>query len=228
MNNKKKNLFYKIPLRTPPTRRASQRLGFNGGGNKIEWQFFFCPAAETIRECGTSTDGWREGERERKGGWVSCERIHTVEFCILSLAACGLKQHPPTHRNSHYAKECTREREDEGWRERRRWTGGEGTCEWPLVIFIGRVYRRALGTKKKGKKSEGRETSGSVKRGGNERERENGERRVSQSGDFFSALIYTGGWAPEKWAKFAPSDTSRFTQAAWKLRFECWNSYRLR
>ncbi|TGZ52614.1 hypothetical protein DBV15_07105 [Temnothorax longispinosus] len=68
---------------------------------------FFSPSGRN--ECGdlgTSNAG-------RKGGWVSCERIHAVVFCILSLAACGLKQHPPTHRNSHYVKECTRERENE-------------------------------------------------------------------------------------------------------------------
>jgi len=73
---------------------------------------FFRPATETISVCGDSGHRRANGgkERSRKGGWVSCERIHAVEFCILSLAACGLKQHPPTsHRNSHYAKECTRE-----------------------------------------------------------------------------------------------------------------------
>lgn len=73
-------------------------------------------------------------------------------------------------------------RKKERMRERGR--GGEGTCGWPLVIFIGRVYRRALNPKKKGKNNEGRETGGSEKQG-SEGERENGERRVSQSGDFF-------------------------------------------
>lgn len=107
---------------------------------------FFHPMAEAISECG----GVRDVDRRVgiEGGRVSCERIHAVEFCILSLAACGLKQHPPTHRNSRYAKECTREREKEGEED-----GEEGTCGWPLVIFIGRVYRRALGTKKKEKKA---------------------------------------------------------------------------
>lgn len=52
-----------------------------------------------------------------------------------------------------------------------------------------------------------------MKRKTREREREmERERRVSQSGDFFSALIFTGGREPEKWAKFVPSDTSRFTR----------------
>jgi len=59
-------------------------------------------------------------------------------------------------------------REKERERERRwvRKVRAGGT----LVIFIGRVYRRALGTKKK-KKSKGRGTNGSAKRE-NERERE--------------------------------------------------------
>jgi len=110
MDNKKKNLLYKIPLRTPPARRALQRVGFSGGGNKSNDNFFSSSDRNDfgVWGFGTSTSGWREGE-SRKRGWVSCERIHAVEFCILSLAACGLKQHPPTHRNSHYAKECTRE-----------------------------------------------------------------------------------------------------------------------
>jgi len=57
-------------------------------------------------------------ERERERGWVSYERIHAVEFCILSLAACGLKQHPqptatPATRQSIQEKQRERERERE-------------------------------------------------------------------------------------------------------------------
>lgn len=75
-------------------------------------------------------------------------------------------------------QKSTREKESMKEREREREkTGGEDTCGWPLVIFIGRVYRRALGTKKKEKKSEGREERAGAK---NEEAREK-ERTGSES-----------------------------------------------
>lgn len=57
-------------------------------------------------------------------------------------------------------------------REREQNEHREGICGWPLVIFIGRVYRRVLGSQKKRgaaerkrektKKREGDTESGSV------------------------------------------------------------------
>lgn len=79
------------------------------GGIKSNDSFFF-QRQKRSRSVGGS--GRRQADG-KEGGRVSTERIHAVEFCILSLAACGLKQHPPTHRNSRYVKECTRERENE-------------------------------------------------------------------------------------------------------------------
>lgn len=57
----------------------------------------------------------------------------------------------------------------ESAREREKKTDGEGTCGWPLVIFIGRVYRRALSVRKKKKEKNPRV----AKQAGNEEVREN-------------------------------------------------------
>lgn len=98
--------------------------------------------------------------RKRRGGrGRGCERIHAVEFCILSLAACGLKQHPlPTATgNPHYAKELTRDRETERKREKKT---ERGKREWRECVTGGRslfllaAFIGGLSTREK-KRSEG-------------------------------------------------------------------------
>lgn len=80
---------------------------------------FFHPTAKAILEYGISPVDGRERERER--GWVSCERIHAVEFCILLLAACGLKQHPlPTATPTMQKNERDRGKEKERKRREKR------------------------------------------------------------------------------------------------------------
>lgn len=98
---------------------------------------------------------------------------YTAKSRILSLVACGFKQQPPSllcrvppPRLGEPAS-----------------TGGRGCvgrrCGWPLVIFIGRVYRRAHEARKR----EGKKCGAGEKKAG---------RRASQSSDSFSALISRG------------------------------------
>ena len=64
---------------------------------------------------------------------------YTAKSRILSLAACGLKQQPPSL--SYREPNLPRPPLDERMSTDRK--GVECTCGWPLVIFIGHVYRRA-------------------------------------------------------------------------------------
>lgn len=193
MNNKKKNLFHKIPLRTPPTRRASQRLGFNGGGNKIEWQFFFF--AQRQKRSGSAghrrTDGGKAREREREEGRLGELRKDTHGGVLYPLVG-GLRfkatsPYPPQ------LPLCERVHERKrGWGTKRE----EKMNGWGRYMRVAARYfywpRLSEGSrykKKRGKKSEGRETSGSVKRGGNERERENGG-----SAEWVNPVIFFPPW----------------------------------
>lgn len=145
------------------------------------------------------SSGWRKREGGRGRG---CERIHAVEFCILSLAACGLKQHPlpTTTGNPHYAKELTRDRETERDTEqgKRRWRGcvTGGRSLFLLAAFIGGLSAR--GKKSEGaracenwKKTRGKREKKRKDEGKIEKENERGERVNPVI--FFPVPILTGG-----------------------------------
>lgn len=131
-------------------------------GMKSNDNFFFRPTAKAILDCGISGCR-RAGER----GWVSCERIHAVEFCILSLAACGLKQHPlptatPTIRKS--VREREREKESKTNIEK---VHAGGRSLFLLAAFIGgfSVQKKSEGARERKRENEKR---------GSEKERQNG------------------------------------------------------
>lgn len=101
----------------------------------------------------------------RERGWKD------TKSRILSLAACGLKQQPPSLSYREPPPPTRRANEH-------RHKGVECTCGWPLVIFIGRVYRRAYRGEKKG-------------RGKREKKKKEGKRLARKNGatDFFSPAL---------------------------------------
>ena len=128
--------FFDTKFNTTPALCATkifEHSRFRGSRSNVV--FFFSFLFPPRREKENNKVERREREWERKGD----VKGYTAKSRILSLAACGLKQQPPSL--SYREPNLPRPPLDERMSTDRK--GVECTCGWPLVIFIGHVYRRA-------------------------------------------------------------------------------------